>query len=186
MFLDQSSKKRLEDKVKGAEIPIAGFIAQHNLPFSLMGHFSDSVRSVENCIGFASDTANNMVGAENSVASRMIEAISHIFFSNSLIRTESVVNRLISQYNAFIDQASQNILQAKSIYDLIQKSETKLYLESLAYVLSHFTGLNRLMQSETPQSHTLYREVTNMVKNILECFIRPDVLNNTPIYDIDF
>nr|CAI5863198.1 unnamed protein product [Callosobruchus analis] len=357
MFLDQSSEKRLEDKVKEAEIRIAGFIAEHNLPFCLIDHFPDLLRSVcsdsaiakkikcgptkvksiltqitavserqkilnlmktnkfsiivdesmdhscsknvslivrvncenisirdyflalipiqeatgaaifnqivnyfekynipykENCIGFASDGASNMVGAQNSVSSRIIEAIPHIFvmkcichsfhlcasyaceklpqevekftrdvynyFSNSPKRTgelkdfqhftntsplkilhpaatrwlslESVVKRLISQYNAltlyFTDQVSQNILQAKSIYDLIQKSETKLYLEFLAYVLPYFTGLNRLMQSETPQIHILYREVTNVVKNILECFIRPEVLNNTPIYDIDF
>lgn len=357
MLLNQTSAKRLEDKVKEAEIRIAGFLAEHNLPFSLMEHFPDFLRSVcsdsliakkikcgptkiksviteitgvserlriislmqnnkfsiivdestdractknlsivvrvncenksikdyflalipvqdatgaalfdhiinfleeynvpykNNCIGFASDGANNMMGAQNSVMSRMIETIPHIFvmkcichsfhlcasyaceklpqevekftrdvhnyFSNSPKRIgdlklfqefanisplkilhpaatrwlslESVVKRLLSQYNAlilyFTDQVSQNILQANTIYNLIQKPETKLYLHFLAYVLPFFNRLNRLMQSEAPQIHILYKEVTSTVKNILDCFIQPDVLNSAPIYDIDF
>lgn len=357
MFLEQSSEKRLEDKVKEAEIRIAGFLAEHNLPFRLMEHFPNFLRSVcsdssiakkmkcgptkiksvlteitgaserqrivslmqnnkfsiivdestdrscakllsvvirincenktikdyffalipiqeatgaalfdhiinlfnqfnipykNNCIGFASDGANNMMGAQNSVMSRMVEVIPHIFvmkcichsfhlcasyaceklpqevekftrdvynyFSNSPKRVgelkefqefantsplkilhpaatrwlslESVVIRLLSQFNSltlyFTDQVSQNILQANAIYDLIKQPETKLYLHFLAYVLPFFNRLNKLMQSEAPQIHILYKEVTNTVKSILECFIRQDVLNSVVIYDIDF
>ncbi|VEN37761.1 unnamed protein product [Callosobruchus maculatus] len=67
----------------------------------------------------------------------------------------------------------------KSIKMSGKKKLNGLQKKDLAYVLPHSTGLNRLMQSETPQIHTLYREVTN----VLNCkwFTRPvSFINVTP------
>lgn len=219
---------------------IINFFTKYGIPFE------------KNCIGFASDGANNMMGAQNSVASRMKEAIPNIFimkcichsfhlcasysceqlpqeiekltrdvynyFANSPKRSgelkqfqefahvspvkilhpattrwlslEAVVRRLLAQYNAlilyFIDQSSQNILQATSILNQLQQPETKLYLEFLSYVLPYFTSLNTLMQSEKPKIHVIYKEVTNIVKTIMGCYIKENILNNTIVYDIDF
>nr|CAI5841217.1 unnamed protein product [Callosobruchus analis] len=206
----------------------------------------------ENCIGFASDGANNMMGQHNSLVSRLKEAIPNIFiikcichsfhlsasyaceklpqeveqlcrdiynyFSNSPKRSgelrefqeyvnvsplkmlhpaatrwlslEAVVKRLLSQLNAlrlyFIDQSSQNINQATSILHFLQAPETKLYLEFLLYVLPFFTKLNLLMQSEKPLIHVIYKEITNIVKTLLECYIEDDVLSNNNVFDIDY
>nr|CAI5846293.1 unnamed protein product [Callosobruchus analis] len=206
----------------------------------------------ENCIGFASDGANNMMGQHNSLVSRLKEAIPNIFimkcichsfhlsasyaceklpqeveqlcrdiynyFSNSPKRSgelrefqeyvnvsplkmlhpaatrwlslEAVVKRLLSQLNAlrlyFIDQSSQNINQATSILHFLKAPETKLYLEFLLYVLPFFTKLNLLMQSEKPLIHVIYKEVTNIVKTLLECYIEDNVLSNNNVFDIDY
>nr|CAI5822412.1 unnamed protein product [Callosobruchus analis] len=103
---------------------------------------------------------------------------------------EAVVKRLLSQLNAlrlyFIDQSSQNINQATSILHFLKAPETKLYLEFLLYVLPFFTKLNLLMQSEKPLIHVIYKEVTNIVKTLLECYIEDNVLSNNNVFDIDY
>lgn len=67
---------------------------------------------------------------------------------------ESVVKRLLSQFNAltrfFTDQSYRNVLEASLILNIMQKPETKLYLEFLSYILPFFIRLNRVMQSEKP------------------------------------
>lgn len=206
----------------------------------------------KNCIGFASDGANNMMGTHNSVVSRLKEAIPNIFvlkcichsfhlcasyaceklpqevetltrdiynyFSNSPKRAgelkefqefahtspvkilhpaatrwlslEAVVKRILTQYNAltlyFTDQSTDNNLHAISILQKLQVPETKLYLEFLSYALPFFVQLNILMQSEKPKIHILYKEVTNIVKTIMECYIQDDVLKSNTLSDIDF
>lgn len=189
LFSEKSREKQLEKKVKEADLRIAGFVAEHNLPILLMDHFwellgaicSDSliaknikcgrtnIKSIltnvtgetardhicflmninkfsiivdestdrsciknlavvvrvncnnktikdyflalipvhettgeaifqhiiqlfykykisyqENCIGFASDGANNMMGIHNSVRTRMVEAIHNLFVMKSV------------------------------------------------------------------------------------------------------
>lgn len=102
---------------------------------------------------------------------------------------ESVVKRLISQYNAlvlyFTQESYEDSLQGGVILEKLRKPELKLFLEFLAYVLPLFNKLNVLMQSEKPQIHKLYKEVTNILKTFLDCFIKPNILKNA-IYDIEY
>ncbi|KAB0793694.1 hypothetical protein PPYR_13314 [Photinus pyralis] len=358
MFAEKTKEMTTEMRAKEAEIRIAGFVAEHNLPFKIMEHLPDLMRAVcsdsaiakkikcgptkiksiitnvtgethrqnlialmnsnkfsliadestdrsctknlclvarincnnnnvkdyflalipihdatgaalfehiiqffnkygidfkQNCIGFASDGANNMMGGQNSVVSRIKELIPGIFvmkcichsfhlcasyaceklpeevekfaryvynyFSNSPKRTEelkefqqfanvspvkmlhpsstrwlsleSVVTRLLTQYGAltlyFTDKASSKKDQAAfSILHLLQQPETKLYLEFLAYALPFFNKLNTLMQSEQPQIHTIYKEVSNTIKTIMECFIKDSIMSKLNVYEIDF
>lgn len=219
---------------------IINFLNNYSIPYK------------DNCIGFASDGANNMMGAQNSVVSRLKEAIPNIFimkcichsfhlcasyacemlpqeiekftkdvynyFANSPKRSGelkqfqefanvspvkilhpaatrwlslgAVVKRLLDQFNAlilyFTEQSFQNNLQAISILHSLQQPETKLYLEFLSFVLPFFTSLNVIMQSEKPQIHVMYKEVTNIVKTIMEFYIKEDILNKGHVYDIDF
>lgn len=103
---------------------------------------------------------------------------------------ESTVKRLISQYNAlslyFIDQSSQNISQANTILHLLQQPSTKLYLEFLSYSLPFFNKLNILMQSERPKIYIIYNEVITVIKTIMDCFIKEDILNKNNVYDIEY
>lgn len=106
------------------------------------------------------------------------------------LSVESVVNRLLTQYNAlklyFTDQASQNILNATRILEKMNKPENRLYLTFLSHVLPIFNNLNRLMQSESPKIQSLYKEITMVVKTILDFYIKEDVINSTNVENIDF
>lgn len=102
---------------------------------------------------------------------------------------ESVIRRLISQYNAltlyFTEEAYEGVLQADIILEKLKKPETKLYLEFLAYILPLFNQPNLLMQSEKPQLHKIYEEVACVLKTLMDCFIKKYILENTMVYDID-
>lgn len=85
----------------------------------------------------------------------------------------------------FTEQTFEGVFQADIILEKLKTPENKLYLDFLAYVLPLFNTLNILMQSEKPQIHKLYKEVTNILKTFLDCFIKPDVLKKN-IYEIDY
>ncbi|KAJ8980514.1 hypothetical protein NQ317_007934 [Molorchus minor] len=76
--------------------------------------------------------------------------------------------------------------QADIILQSLNNSTCKLYLQFLEYILPLFVNLNRQMQSENPQISNIYSSITTVVKTILDCFIKPEVLRNASLYDIDY
>ncbi|XP_050316342.1 uncharacterized protein LOC126750689 [Anthonomus grandis grandis] len=102
---------------------------------------------------------------------------------------ECVVKRLLNQYEAlrlyFVDQASLKISQANIILEKLNTPENKLYLSFLSHVLPIFNSLNKLMQSESPKIHVIYKEVARTVKTILDYYIKDEYLNAN-IENIDF
>lgn len=101
-----------------------------------------------------------------------------------------MVKRLLNQYNAlklyFIDQVANNITQADIILEKLNKEENKLYLEFLSHALPIFNDLNKLMQSESPKIHILYKEVTKALKTILDFYIQDEIIRSTSIDTLDF
>nr|CAI5863200.1 unnamed protein product [Callosobruchus analis] len=185
------------------------------------------VQYKENCIGFASDGANNMMGQHNSLVSRLKEAIPNIFIMKCICHSfhlsasyaceklpQEVEQLCRDIYNYFSNSPKRsgelrefqeyvNVSPLKMLHPaatrwlsleavinrlkiFLQAPETKLYLEFLLYVLPFFIKLNLLMQSEKPLIHVIYKEVTNIVKTLLECYIEDNVLSNNNVFDIDY
>lgn len=77
-------------------------------------------------------------------------------------------------------------IHASNIPQSINNPTRKLYLQFLEYILPLFINLNVQMQSEKPQIKNLYTSVTTAAKTILDCFIKPEVLRNKSVCDVDF
>lgn len=107
------------------------------------------------------------------------------------LSVQSVIARILEQYGAlqlyFTDAVSnKDLLAAENILSKLNDPTTKLFLEFLNFVLPFFTNLNREMQSESPKIHLIYRNVTNILKTIYDCFIKRNILVMTPLENIDF
>lgn len=102
-----------------------------------------------------------------------------------------VVSRILEQYRPLQlyftgAVANRDVLAAENILLKLNDPTSKLFLQFLDFVLPFFTNLNRNMQSESPKLHRIYRDVCNVLKTILDCFIKRDYLINTPLEQIDF
>lgn len=100
-----------------------------------------------------------------------------------------VVSRLLEQYDAlklyFTDAVlSERLLSCENILQRLTDPTTKLYLLFLDFVLPIFNSLNKQMQSEATQIHLLHKSVSSCLRTILECYMRDDHLNKTPLADI--
>ncbi|XP_075543858.1 zinc finger BED domain-containing protein 5-like [Dermacentor variabilis] len=102
-----------------------------------------------------------------------------------------VVTRLLEQMPALIlffkkAATDDRLLAAEAILEKLTDPSTKLYLEFLEYVLPFFTNLNKEMQSEETRIHLLHEKVSAMLKCILECYIKRDYLEATPLSDVRY
>lgn len=77
-------------------------------------------------------------------------------------------------------------IQANNILGLLKNLASKLYLQFFDYILPLFVNLNRQMQSDNPQFTNIYTSITAIVKTILDCFIKNEVLKNNLLCDIDY
>lgn len=62
----------------------------------------------------------------------------------------------------------------------------KLYLQFLEFILPFFNDLNKMMQSERPKIRLIYDSVSVVCRTIMDCYIRRDHLQNTPIQDVQY
>lgn len=102
-----------------------------------------------------------------------------------------VVARLLEQYDALIlyfsDQhLSENVDKADSILNRLRDPSIKLYYYFLDFVLPLFNILNKEMQSETVKIHTLYEKIENVLRTLLDCYIKKEHLAKTPIDEIQY
>ncbi|KAL3179057.1 hypothetical protein MRX96_038303 [Rhipicephalus microplus] len=78
------------------------------------------------------------------------------------------------------------VLAAEAILEKLSNPSTKLYLEFLEYMLPFFTNLNKEMQSEETRIHLLHEKVSGTLKCILECYIKRDYLEATPLSNVQY
>ncbi|KAL3231300.1 hypothetical protein MRX96_023346 [Rhipicephalus microplus] len=102
-----------------------------------------------------------------------------------------VVTRLLEQMPALISffkkaATEDRVLAAEAILEKLSNPSTKLYLEFLEYVLPFFTNLNKEMQSEETRIHLRHEKVSGTLKCILECYIKRDYLEATPLSDVQY
>ncbi|KYN21890.1 hypothetical protein ALC57_05732 [Trachymyrmex cornetzi] len=104
-----------------------------------------------------------------------------------------VVSRVLEYYNAlklfFQDQVLSEkceLNHSRQILDRLNDPITYLYLNFREYILPLFEDLNRGMQSENPQIHILYSHIETLFKTILECYLKSEYLEKTPIEKVQF
>lgn len=102
---------------------------------------------------------------------------------------QMVVSRLLEQYGAltlyFRDAVtSEKLLSCDQILATLDDQTTKPFLHFLDFILPVFNILNQQMQSETSQIHTLYKSVTRSYRTILDCYLRDEYLQKTPLEHI--
>lgn len=107
------------------------------------------------------------------------------------LSVHSAISRILEQYGAlqlyFTDAVSQNdLLAAENILTKLRDPTTKLFLQFLDFILPFFTNLNKEMQSESPKIHLIYKNVTNILRSIFDCFLKRNYVVNTPLENIDY
>lgn len=107
------------------------------------------------------------------------------------LSVQSVVSRILEQYGAlklyFIDAVSQgDVLAAEQILNRLRDPTTKLFLQFLDFALPFFNILNKDMQAESPRIHVLYKNVSNVVRSIFDCFLKRNYLTSVPLENIDY
>ncbi|KAJ4426947.1 hypothetical protein ANN_26746 [Periplaneta americana] len=81
---------------------------------------------------------------------------------------------------------NDRLLASDLILQKLNDPTTKLYLQFLDFILPLFNSLNIKMQSETPQIHTLYRDVEGTFRTILDCYMKEGYLEKTPLKDVEY
>lgn len=104
---------------------------------------------------------------------------------------ESVVIRILEQFDAlilfFTDASStSHVLVADNILRKLRDPLTKLFFQFLEFALPFFNDVNREMQSESPKIYELHCRVTSTYKSLLECFIKREIICNTPVHQIKY
>lgn len=102
-----------------------------------------------------------------------------------------VVKRFLQQYDALSLYFKSEFLEKKnrtveSIYNLLNCKVTKLYFEFLSYALTLFTDLNIEFQSEAPKVQTLYNKIKQVYITLLDNYLKPTYIKNTPTENIQF
>lgn len=101
-----------------------------------------------------------------------------------------VVSRLLEQYGVltlyFRDAVTcEKFLSCDQILATLNDPTTKLYLQFLDFILPVFNVLSQQMQSEISQIHTLYKSVTRSYSTVLECYLKDEYLQKTPLEHIN-
>jgi len=104
---------------------------------------------------------------------------------------EACVQHLLEQYDALLsyfrstESTEETSVQVCRITDVLEKEISKLYLMFLCDALPVMNTFNKLMQKQSPTVHILHREVNTFVKKLLLRFMKPNVVQNTTIDEID-
>lgn len=103
----------------------------------------------------------------------------------------SVVNRLILHFPALKKYFLQAIKEDKIgtatlILETIEFPFTLLYLQFLSFALPFFVDLNLEMQTESIKIHVIYDRIGTIYKEILNCFIKKECMQNKKYYEINY
>lgn len=95
---------------------------------------------------------------------------------------------MLEQYeplNCFFAEevGTSRLLAPHTILQRLQDPLVQMYLEFLEFVLPIFTNLNRQLQSEAPQIHTLRKTISDALRSILDCYMKSRYLASTPVED---
>lgn len=102
-----------------------------------------------------------------------------------------VVARLLEQYEAlklYFTGAvlDDQLLACENILQKLNDPATRLYLQFLDFILPLFNNLNLKMQSESPQIHIMYHEVSTTLRTILDCYIKDEHLSKTALMNVQY
>lgn len=108
-----------------------------------------------------------------------------------MLSLQSVVKRLLQQYDALILYFTKAVLEdkilaAETILMRLRDNHTLRYLQFLEFVLPFFNSINIEMQAESTKIHVLYSRIETIYKSILDCFLKPDYLKQVDIKNVDF
>jgi hypothetical protein len=79
--------------------------------------------------------------------------------------------------------ANNDVLATENILLKLNDTTSKLFLQSLGLVLPFLNNLNREMQLESPKLHTIYKNVSNVLRTVFDCFIKRNYLLNNLLKD---
>lgn len=101
-----------------------------------------------------------------------------------------VIARIIEQWDAlhlfFQSQAPVDKTDgAANIFKVMDTPGTKHMLFFLSYLLPKIDKLNLHFQSEEPQIHTLFNNISSLFRELLSMFVRHDILATRDLSDID-
>ncbi|KAL0830023.1 hypothetical protein ABMA28_003481 [Loxostege sticticalis] len=242
----------LHEKTGTGETSSSRGCTAESLYLTIIETFTQRKVPLENIIGFASDGCNVMMGAHNSVASRLrtalpgiqiIKCICHsmhlcaneackelprrcedlarnvyAFFKHSAKRQAefvefqifmnakvhkllhpsqtrwlsllSVVNRLLEQWDSlklFFAQKwlEERTVAAELIFRELHDDFVKLYILFLQWILPKFVKLNEYFQGSEARLIELDDNMKILYKEILQCYMSRDYVNQTEICSID-
>lgn len=124
-----------------------------------------------NLIGYAADGANVMMGKNPSVNVLLKNDLPHLFTMKCICHSFELC--ALSKY------AGEKIPRLSNPF-------SKLYLQFLNYILPVFNNLNKLMQSEEMQVHSMRSNVEKVLKNILRNYMQNAYVNSTDIANIEY
>lgn len=91
------------------------------------------------------------------------------------------VDRVLEQYDALFNyfkvETEGNIQAARDIYETMQNSYTRLYLEFLKFVLPFVVNKNKEFQSEKPKLYKLCSKMAVMYCSIVELYMKKSYLD---------
>lgn len=103
------------------------------------------------------------------------------------------VSRIREQYEVlkhfFRDKAcdrEDKSLAAASISMHLNNPETLLYLNFLEFVLPFFNDLNKLLQSEKPKVHLLYKEISTITRTLLSNYMKASHLDGNVLSRVEY
>ncbi|KAK4322804.1 hypothetical protein Pmani_006470 [Petrolisthes manimaculis] len=100
-----------------------------------------------------------------------------------------VVTRLLEQYSAlvlyFTDAVlNERLLVCENTLRKLQDPTTKVYLQFLDFALPIFNGLDKQMQSETSQIHTICKSVIASYTTFVECYLKDEYVEKCPLHEL--
>lgn len=102
----------------------------------------------------------------------------------------AVVQRVLEQYKAlksyFQLEKFNDVQNGINISNYFDDPKNQLYLEFLCFILPTIVDVNLEFQSETPKLYLLYNRIASAYKFILQCYIKPNILNHTDIAALQY
>lgn len=100
------------------------------------------------------------------------------------------VNRIVEQWSALKLYFQQQHLtehnhSASFLHENFENSQIKLYFLFMDYILPIVNKFNVIFQGNVCAVHTLYRDMTDMMKMILSCYMKNNYVRSSAIEDID-
>jgi hypothetical protein len=81
---------------------------------------------------------------------------------------------------------TQNVAAAEKIIIHLKNPSIRLYYHFLDFVLTFFNKLNLEMHSESIKIHTIYTNIQVILRSLLDCFLKRDYLEKTPLEKIQY
>ena len=97
---------------------------------------------------------------------------------------EMAVNRVVEQWQPLKLYFSQKHLEdrlsvSSTIYESLNDPSVLLYFHFLSFILPKFTKVNLIFQKAEPTIHRLYDTCMTLIKDILRCYMKQEIISCT-------